>query len=1070
MVFGRIDPNWNNTNMTTLCGCYVFIDNNLKYLPQVQVKAHTTILATTSHTNLTQTFVNPTSNTIEELRYVFPLYDGVSVVAFTCTVGSKTIKGEVKERQKAQQDYNKAKAKGQVAGLFKQSLEAADTFSTSIGNVPAGEKVHVDIAYLGELKHDAQVDGVRFTIPTRIVPRYGSAQSLASPNVTQQGFSFTIDAEMPDGSSVKSIQSPSHPLSVEIGTTSTTKSQEPSLRRASATLQQGATHLEQDFVVQVVATNLGEPSAILETHPDLPNQRAIMTTLVPKFKLPAEKPEIVFICDRSGSMSDQISNLKTALEVFLKSMPVGVKFNICSFGSSFTFLWERSQTYSQETLDNAVQHVQTFSANYGGTEMYQPLEATFKKRYRDMNLEVFLLTDGEIWAQDQLFKLINDEIDRGKGTARVFSLGIGSGASTSLIEGIARAGNGFSQTVADNEKMDKKVVRMLRGALYPHITDYSLIIKYESVETPADDGFELVEKVMDSLTINTAEVAGHSAGGSQAPKKPLSLFDSSINNDDDSDMIGASAVETKFDHLPSVPVPRYLQTPSQLPPLFPFSCTTVYILLSDTTPEKRPKSVILKGTSRHGPLELEIPITELAEKDSTIHCLAARKEIKELEEGRGWLAHAKDYYGKLLKEKYDGRFTDMVEKEAVRLGVRFQVGGKWCSFVAVENNEQEKDVGFFDELDSEENEPSPRASAFGVRKRGGAPMLHARMAVATHAKPSLFGGSSNTSNTGGSLFSSAPGGHPSTTSGLFGSSSTGMNPFGSFSRRQPSTGGGLFGLSNASGNPFGSVSGGQPSTGGSLFGSSNTGVNPFGSASGQPSNVGGLFGASPGQSSATGNVSFGGAAQGFLTNSQPPIVQAAALAPPAAPVDKALIAQYQSEMDAAAAMPLADDSSDECEDQGFGLFGDGPATAFAPAPAKAHAEEAEESDEDMGFCLYDDGPAAPPAASYPSMTVKDKTPLEALTSLQTFSGSWPWNADLERVLGVKFEKVTKLGLPPTYKDDILATACAILFFKLKLKEEEDVWEMLVEKAEGWLEDNIGEDGVKELEVALRKLF
>ncbi|UZP38044.1 hypothetical protein NXS19_005860 [Fusarium pseudograminearum] len=550
---------------------------------------------------------------------------------------------------------------------------------------------------------------------------------------------------------------------------------------------------------------------------------------------------------------------------------------------------------------------------------------------------------------------------------------------------------------------------------------------------------------MDGLTINTAEVAGHSAGGSQAPKKPLSLFDSSINNDDDSDMIDTSAVENKFDHLPSVPVPRYLQTPSQLPPLFPFSRTTVYILLSDATPEKRPKSVILKGTSRHGPLELEIPITELAEKDSTIHCLAARKEIKELEEGRGWLAHAKDYYGKLLKEKYDGRFTDMVEKEAVRLGVRFQVGGKWCSFVAVEDDEQEKDIGFFDELNSEEDEPSPRPSAFGVRKRG-AKVMHAKMAVAAHVRPassSLFGGSSNT---GGSLFSSAPGGQPSTTSGLFGSSSTGVNPFGSASRRQPGTGGGLFGSSNASGNPFGSVSGGQPS------------------------NVGGLFGAAPGGSSGTGTASFGGAAQGFLGNSQPPIVQAAALAPPAAPVDEALIAKYQSEMDAAAAMPLADVSSDECEAEGFGLFGDGPAPAAAPAPPTAHEEEAEESDEDIGFCLYDDGPAAPPAASYSSMPVKDKNPLEALTSLQTFSGSWSWSADLERVLGVKFEEVTKLGLPSTYKGDILATACAILFFKLKLKEEEDVWEMLVEKAEGWLEDNIGEDGVKELEIALQKLF
>jgi hypothetical protein len=37
-------------------------------------------------------------------------------------------------------------------------------------------------------------------------------------------------------------------------------------------------------------------------------------------------------------------------------------------------------------------------------------------------------------------------------------------------------------------------------------------------------------------------------------------------------------------------------------------------------------------------------------------------------------------------------------------------------------------------------------------------------------------------------------------------------------------------------------------------------------------------------------------------------------------------------------------------------------------------------------------------------------------------------------------------------------------------DEKDTWEMLVEKAEGWLEDNIGEDGVSELDSMLEKLF
>ncbi|KAH7230458.1 von Willebrand factor type A domain-containing protein [Fusarium redolens] len=1015
--------------ITHPCGCYIFIHDTPKYLPQVQIKAHTTILATTSRTNLTQTFVNTSGEAIDELRYVFPLYDGVSVVAFTCTVGSRVIKGVVKERQKAQQVYNQAKASGQTAGLFKQSLEAADTFTTTIGNIPAGEKVQVDITYLGELKHDAQVDGLRFTIPTQIVPRYGDSQSLPSSNVIQkEGMSFTIDAEMPDGSAIKSIQSPSHPLSVEIGTTSTTKSQDPSLQRASATLQQSTTHLEQDFVVQVVATKLGEPSAILETHPTIPNQRAIMTTLVPKFKLPAGKPEIVFICDRSGSMGGQIPGLKTALQIFLKSLPVGVKFNICSFGSRFSFLWDRSQTYSQETLDKAVQHVETFDSDYGGTEMYQPFEATFQKRYKDMNLEVFLLTDGEIWDQDRLFQLINKEVADSKGTARVFSLGIGAGASTSLIEGIARAGNGFAQTVADDEKMDKKVVRMLRGALFPHISDYSLEIKYDKADTSTEDDFELVEKVVDGLKIDTVEVE-EKIKEVEAPKKPISLFDASANDDDDTDMTDAPEVENKFDHLPEVSLPRYLQTPGTIPPLFPFNRTTVYVLLSEDTPSQQPKSVILRGTSSHGPLELEIPITTVTEKDSIIHRLAARKEVKELEEGRGWLKHAKDSDGKFLKEKYDGHFSDMIEREAVRLGVKYQVGGKWCSFVAVEDNGSETERGEVQEAKPDKprlrNVPQMMATRFGLtRSSSSSPMSY------------LNAGSSNQPPaSGGALFGSS-------SNAAFGSTAGTRNR--DFSSAAGS--GGLFGSSRSS------------STGGGLFGNSNT--QAHGPAPSHTGSSGGLFGAAPGGSFGRSGSLFGSAPPPPPSAPARPSVQATSLAPPAASVDEDLLIEYQQEMAEAAAMPL---------DAGL---------------------EAEESGEDMGFALFDDGPPAPapaafsafsamPASSVPEApkknAISDMEPLQALTTLQSFAGSWSWSSDLERVLGVTSDQVSKLALPSSVKghsekDDVLATACAVLFFKNKLQEELDTWEMLVEKAEGWLEENIGEDGVSELFSILEKFF
>jgi hypothetical protein len=212
------------------------------------------------------------------------LFDGVSVVDFVCTVGDRTIYGLVKEKSEARKTYEEAKGRGEKAALLEQLPNAADVFTTSISNIPKSSSVEVSITYIQELKHDAEVDGVRLTVPTSISPRYGSypgklmTQSAVDDS---EGMSLTIDVCMAEGIPIKKILSPSHSIEVSLGSLSTsTIDEDPSLSKASATLSLGTTQLEKDFVLQVVAKDVGVPQAILEIHPSLPNQRALMTTLV----------------------------------------------------------------------------------------------------------------------------------------------------------------------------------------------------------------------------------------------------------------------------------------------------------------------------------------------------------------------------------------------------------------------------------------------------------------------------------------------------------------------------------------------------------------------------------------------------------------------------------------------------------------------------------------------------------------------------------------------------------------------------------------------------------------------
>ncbi|KAL7955629.1 VIT domain-containing protein [Trichoderma compactum] len=1090
---------YNKLNAIPSCGIYMIIDNDIKFLPIVSLDVHTSIVASTSRTVLTQTFVT-TGTSLKNVKYVFPLYDGVSVVGFECTIGSRVIKGVVKEREEAKQEYQAAVASGKIAGLLEQSLEASDVFSTSLGNISSRAKsVKVEITYLGELKHDAQVDGLRFTIPTRLAPRYGH-HSMTGSNTFQGGkhITITVDADVSSGSAIKSIQSPSHPVSVNIGTLSTATSDPPSLQKAHATLSQGSAELDRDFIIQIAATGLGDPMAVLETHPTIPNQRALMATLVPRFNLPMEMTEVVFLCDRSGSMGggQKIPNIVDALKIFLKSLPVGVKFNVCSFGSHYEFLWDRSMTYEEGTLETAIGHVSGFSANFGGTEMYRPMEDVFKRRYKDLNLEVILLTDGEIWNQHDLFKLIDTEVSESKGAVRVFTLGVGTDVSHALIEGVARAGNGFAQTVGENEKMDRMLIRMLKGALTPHVTDYSLEIKYNNNDGPAeetDDEFEVIERVMDAMTLEVSSSGQAEESRPQEAQQPISLFDQSVPDTDLEMSSTSNSVKAK---LPPLTVPRYLQAPFQIPPLFPFNRTSVYVLLSDSTPNRQPKSVILKGISVHGPLSLEIPIATLTERGTTIHQLAARKATRELEDGRGWVFHVKNQDGKLLQEHFDGQFSDMVKREAVRLGTQYQASGKWCSFVAIqdadrnaqtgEEGEENNDGG--DEEDDGDEETDefeelsfdeitvPGATAQKKKARRGAGKALGKAAVGAAPRRGFAAMAARKSA-------------PSTDSGVkrqkVASLQAGQQPIQQTPQQMarlqqmviPPQGAPQMQQAQQAQQQMaqqmaqqqrmmgaGMQQGGVPQMAGGIPAhilqqqqaqaqaqaqqmqgqagrppqSTTRSGRPFGlsvtsmgGSFGATSTAGGLFGSSAPASSSGGLF-------GRPTN---PSTSGGLFGRPTNPSPSSgLFGTVPSPPDM---------SFGNSNNASGGLFGSVNNTAFG-------------TQQPTGGGFF--GSSSGGGGLFGSNSSENDV-LSALSALQTFAGNWQWSPSLEGILGIApLTATVKIQLPRQYTQhmDVLATLCAVVFLKKKLASEKDSWELLVQKAEDWLRAQTGAD-VLELE-------
>ena len=144
-----------------LCGCYYYGSETSPFqpfakqcLPLRNSEANSTLLSTTSRTILKQTFTNPSSDlTIKQCFYTFPLYDEVTVVGFSCKIGSRTLFGIVKEKLKATEVCSSSSDQRRAASILEQSPAAGDVFFTKLGNIPAGGSVIVKITYIGGLKH-----------------------------------------------------------------------------------------------------------------------------------------------------------------------------------------------------------------------------------------------------------------------------------------------------------------------------------------------------------------------------------------------------------------------------------------------------------------------------------------------------------------------------------------------------------------------------------------------------------------------------------------------------------------------------------------------------------------------------------------------------------------------------------------------------------------------------------------------------------------------------------------------------------------------------------------------------
>ncbi|XP_014868849.1 PREDICTED: von Willebrand factor A domain-containing protein 5A-like [Poecilia mexicana] len=448
---------------------------------QLEVKDHVATLVSTLN------FENKEDKPLETV-FVFPLPGDAAVCHFSAQIGETHIVAEVMDRQQARQVYDDALSSGQKVFVLEESDESPDIFSLKVGSLPPGESASIRLEYVTELAVQAD-DGLRFCLPAVLNPRY-QPQGSEGPSVQVTSVPASL---VPYSLSFSAQVSSPRPISKIESSCSLEPLQYLNADQTQATVKLGAGHkFDRDVELLIYYKDAHQPSAVVEAgqasaKPDsLMGDPVVMVSLYPEFPQSvmsslATCGEFVFLVDRSGSMGfsmnnstpqeTRISSAKDTLLLLLKSLPMGCYFNIYSFGSSFEHIFPTSVEYSEKTMKEALEKVEKMEADLGGTEILRPLKHIYSQACIPKHpRQVFVFTDGGGGNT----KEVTDLVKKNAGSHRCFSFGIGEGASSALINGMAKEGGGHAQFITGADRMQPKVMQSLRFALQPIVEDISV--------------------------------------------------------------------------------------------------------------------------------------------------------------------------------------------------------------------------------------------------------------------------------------------------------------------------------------------------------------------------------------------------------------------------------------------------------------------------------------------------------------------------------------------------------------------------------------------------------------------
>ncbi len=451
---------------------YFFVqgDPQVDRLPLKDTRVEINISGVIADVKVLQIYRNEGSRPINA-SYVFPASTRAAVYAMHMRIGDQVIVAKIKEREKAKQDFDKAKQEGKSASLLEQNRP--NVFSMSLANVMPGDQIEIELRYTELL---VPTDGIyEVVFPTVVGPRYSSQPESAAPQAdlwvktpylhqeNKPTSALRISARISAGVPIQELSCVSHDILPQWQGSSI----------ANVTLDD--TYLFQgnrDFILRYsLAGDQIAAGLILYQGEDenfflymaQPPQRVADSDILAR--------EYIFVVDVSGSMNGfPLDISKRLLQDLIGQLRPSDLFNVVLFAGDSTVLSEKSLPADKQNISDAIRLIEQQRGS-GGTELLPALKQAMNiPREAGISRSIVLITDGYVSGEEGVFDYIRDHL----GESNVFSFGIGTAVNRYLIEGVAKAGMGEPFIVTGETEAPQVADKFREYIQSPLLTDIEI--------------------------------------------------------------------------------------------------------------------------------------------------------------------------------------------------------------------------------------------------------------------------------------------------------------------------------------------------------------------------------------------------------------------------------------------------------------------------------------------------------------------------------------------------------------------------------------------------------------------